>query len=570
MKTYLIQITIGPVQDFIASARKLRDLWFGSDLLSELSKTIARSLQQQGGELIFPCIEDKSELAKDSELIVANKILLRITTDKNPAAIINNAKSAWIEHRQEIADISLKKMQQISAIKHNINKKLFTLQQDDFGEFFAAWVEQEQPKDYYSSKNQLEKLLASRKNLREFSAPQWDGEGIPKSSLDGMREAVIGDQQAAIKGLLKKNERLDALACIKRFYPLKNKKRTCFDDLSYIALSSYKRVSEEYDNANLIAKFTDKFRDEEGGAQYSEIFYYDKKELQNNHALQEYKAMKAVYGEPNKYACVLMGDGDHMGKALDAIKTAEGHQYFSRQLGLFAKNIELTISNYQGSLIYAGGDDVMAYVPLHTAIDCADKVQQEFVKIMQTIKVKLQLKIATPTFSIGMAIVHHSEPLDNALELARQAEQMAKHQAKRNALAIIQHKRGGSDLSIYGHWHTDTNVQPGIVQRLQLMSALHQKNILPSTLGYQLRQARIESGDTLDYDKHSDTLKANNASAALVQRIVQQKSQADSLQEKLQTILKHQTSIRQLSDEMVIARQFSEDQMIINNAQGKC
>ena len=34
---YLVEIAVGPVQAFIASARKLRDLWFGSTLLSELS-----------------------------------------------------------------------------------------------------------------------------------------------------------------------------------------------------------------------------------------------------------------------------------------------------------------------------------------------------------------------------------------------------------------------------------------------------------------------------------------------------------------------------------------------------
>ena len=35
---YLIQVAVGPVQGFIATARRSRDLWFGSYLLSELSK----------------------------------------------------------------------------------------------------------------------------------------------------------------------------------------------------------------------------------------------------------------------------------------------------------------------------------------------------------------------------------------------------------------------------------------------------------------------------------------------------------------------------------------------------
>lgn len=570
MKTYLIQISIGPVQDFIASARKLRDLWFGSDLLSELSKTIARSLHSQGATLIFPYVENMAELKKDSDLIVANKILVAIKTDDKPIDIINKAKEDWRCHRQEIADITLTQMQKIKDIWHNVNEKLFKQQQHDFGEFYAVWVEK--TNDYYQTKNTLDKLLASRKNMCNFTAPPWDGEGIPKNSLDGIREAVIGNDLQAIKGLIKKNERLDALACIKRFYPLKNKKRTCFDDLSSIALSSYKQVRDNYDKANLIAQFTDKFSDNfditEDWSNFSEFFYYDKKELNKYHAYNEYQAMTSILGQPNKYACVLMGDGDHMGKALDAIKEAEGHQHFSQQLGLFAKNIEHTINEHNGSLIYAGGDDVMAYLPLYSAIECADKVQQEFKKIMQTIMDDLELDIKTSTFSVGLAIVHHSEPLDKAIDLARQAEQMAKHQAGRNALAIIQHKRSGSDLSIYGQWNEDH--QPGIAERLQLMAHLHQKNILPSTLGYQLRQAGIESGDRIEYDKNSDVLKPKNATAALVQRIVQQKNQAQELQQELQRVLQHQTSIQKLSNEMVISRQFSEDKLIINKAKGCC
>ncbi len=38
---YLFQVGLGPVQSFIASARRSRDLAFGSSLLSELSKAAA-------------------------------------------------------------------------------------------------------------------------------------------------------------------------------------------------------------------------------------------------------------------------------------------------------------------------------------------------------------------------------------------------------------------------------------------------------------------------------------------------------------------------------------------------
>lgn len=49
--SHLIIVHIGPVQDFIATARRSRDLWFGSWLLSELSKAAARSIVDQEDNL---------------------------------------------------------------------------------------------------------------------------------------------------------------------------------------------------------------------------------------------------------------------------------------------------------------------------------------------------------------------------------------------------------------------------------------------------------------------------------------------------------------------------------------
>lgn len=258
-----------------------------------------------------------------------------------------------------------------------------------------------------------------------------------------------------------------------------------------------------------------------------------------------------------------------MGQALDSIKDKKGHQVFSKLLGEFAKNIDETIEKHNGSLIYAGGDDVMAYIPLYSAIECADEVRKAFEKSMDGIFTKLQLnKDKTPTFSIGLAIVHHSEPLDNALNIARKAEQIAKQEGGRNALAIIQHKRGGSDLTVCGKWSGKNN-EVGLERRLQLMCDLHQNKILPSTLGYQLRQVRLEAGDNMQFEIHDNKMLTKNAAAALVKRIFLQKNHAKDLMAELHKILTTKKSIRQLSDEMVIARQFSEDQKIINKSVGE-
>jgi len=56
MPQHVLVITLGPVQDFIASARRCQDLWFGSWLLSDLSRAVARTVDAfAGGDaLVFP------------------------------------------------------------------------------------------------------------------------------------------------------------------------------------------------------------------------------------------------------------------------------------------------------------------------------------------------------------------------------------------------------------------------------------------------------------------------------------------------------------------------------------
>ena len=54
MSGWLLEITFGPVQGFIASARRSRDLWAGSRLLSEVARGAAFALRKRGARLIYP------------------------------------------------------------------------------------------------------------------------------------------------------------------------------------------------------------------------------------------------------------------------------------------------------------------------------------------------------------------------------------------------------------------------------------------------------------------------------------------------------------------------------------
>ena len=573
MKEYLILISIGPVQDFIASARKLRDLWFGSMMLSELSKVVALSLYEADCEMIFPHIENSSDLEQDSDLIVANKIFVKYKGDKHPEELIENAKQSWLKAQVDFATIALNKIKQIKSI--NIDEALYEKQIGDSGEFFASWVKLGD--DYKSSKDTLEKALAGRKNLRDFKVPAWDGSGIRKSSLDGARETVFIDKTPEINGLLKKNEYLDTLGCIKRFYPVATKMSKYFDDLSDIALIPYlHKIYKSNESEKLLSQYESCFNKNNGLRSInsrkhsktelniiSDLLYATEGDLK--HIPGAWNALRALLsnaGSPPKYACILLGDGDKMGVVLDQIKDYKGHQVFSKQLSVFAKKVESIIEEYDGSLIYAGGDDVMAYLPIHNAVYASNKVRKLFYDCIKKVFVELNLpKALIPTFSIGLGIVHHSYPLGKALDVARRAEKLAKNKGGRNALAIIQCKRSGSEISIYGKWEKENAL--GLYDRITKMIDMYieEKSSLSHTLGYQLREAKNECGDFIEFQKINNELKPLNAAAVTVMRIFEQKLKCKNKTDEsdnLKDLLNGAYSIKRLSDELVVVRQISE------------
>lgn len=582
MSGTLLLIGIGPIQDFIASARKLRDLFFGSHVLSELSKTVARTLYENGAALIFPAIEDAGELAEGSDLNVANKILARVPSPLEAARLQQEAKCRWQRHMKTLAEKTLEEIGAIQQVK--VDHELFRQQLGDYGEYFAAWADIDKAGGYAKARNRVEQLLAARKNLREFKSPGWDGRGRVKNSLDGMRESVIPDKAPEIIGLLKQNEKLDAMGCIKRFYPLSDHrlKKQHFFDLSDVAVQPWlqgiaaddlkRRAYLDFCGSVVTKKTKRKTEKILCNALeqpvVSDLFFAREEELAEAlgedknaaHAWRARRKMVGLCGDPHLYAVVLLGDGDRVGQLIDAIDTEEGHIRFAREMSRFAGQARPEVEKHGGSLIYAGGDDVMAYLPLHTAATCADALRNRFQAIMEDVHRALDLACRVPTFSIGMAIVHYSFPLDQALALARSAERAAKRNGGRNALAIIQSKRSGSDIQIVGKWDARGDL-PGVVRRLDAMVAHYNQPeaALPARLGYQLREARIAAGDTMAFNGADGKSVPANAAAALVKRILDHKNGGDGTQHNaLAPLLAGRTSIREFSDELIVAHQIAQ------------
>jgi len=120
------------------------------------------------------------------------------------------------------------------------------------------------------------------------------------------------------------------------------------------------------------------------------------------------------------------------------------HQAFSRRLSDFALNRirEIVEDQHYGKLIYAGGDDVLAFLPIEEVLDCAYRLQEAF-------KDSLSEKAS---MSAGIVVAHYKYPLYLALEEVRNMEKKAKNEFEKNAFCIEVITHSGERRYTGGKW----------------------------------------------------------------------------------------------------------------------
>jgi hypothetical protein len=59
--------SLGPVQEFVGKARRLRDYWTGSYLLSYLTEQAMDEVCKNGGHIVFPPYEGNNNLTHDNK-----------------------------------------------------------------------------------------------------------------------------------------------------------------------------------------------------------------------------------------------------------------------------------------------------------------------------------------------------------------------------------------------------------------------------------------------------------------------------------------------------------------------
>ncbi|BCW98123.1 MAG: type III-B CRISPR-associated protein Cas10/Cmr2 [Armatimonadota bacterium] len=498
--TYLVSISIGPVQDFIAAARKTRDLWAGSYLLSEISRAAAQALADKQCQLVYP----SRATVVNRDLSIPNKILAIAPQGSSPADLAKEASNAAEEKLFEFLDAALEK---VRTEYPEIDVKVCQSQVETFLELYAAWWPMKDG-NLVEAREQVEELMAGRKALRDF-AQSASSAGVPKSSLDPGRDAVLDGRKVREHRTgqehnldIKQGEMLDAISLTKRFGPAQrfvSTARVAADPLirrmkGSPTLEELRGLAEEMlkQKSQLCTSFSP-----ESFPQYAE-FPYDtslffsegREEVAEDpakdlvpdftHVLGRFLRDNELPSQLPAYYAILAADGDNMGKVVSEKACSGGLkelEEFSKVLSKFSANVREIVENqHNGALVYGGGDDVLAFLPLDRALPCANALRQEFSNLTGC------------TMSVGIAIAHYAAPLQTAVRWAREAERDAKAQSGKNALAVHLHTRtaGEEHIAARHSWDDDP------VNRWDLWTTMLDERKLPSQAAYHLRQLACE------------------------------------------------------------------------------
>jgi CRISPR-associated protein Cmr2 len=553
---WMLMFSLGPVQPWIEQARKARDLWLGSLLLSTLMEAAMAGIQ---GEFVFPTVRTVGKTPDIPNKYVA---LFNSAREAEEAAGIStrHMKKYWEGICQDVLDHIVQ--------KHGDQKTMEIWQrQTQFERLFEIyWAITPDPLSTYEEwLGRAEQMLGARKRLRNFQAQNEPGE---KSAISGEREVLHWQQAdgASMKQFwidmaagrprdidATGGERLDSIDVIKRFATIAEaiKQKRAFPSTSSIAtapfveqllthvpaaslpettqrwdsvldrwntatqVSSLRKPAEATEDIPFLAYLGEQAAFSarkwllrlDGDLYFPAIFAPRRMEKdyeitdqrvveRGKEALRRLRntVSEMDIARPTPYYGVIQMDGDHMGKLLGTANGKEKHKQISQALSTFAHTVALPLVEdaYPARLIYAGGDDVLAFAPLARERREADQPATilELVEMLQTRYTNIVSAVLPPshkgterrraTASTGIAIAHHYTSLSYVLRSARAAEQAAKRRYGRNALVVTLLRRSGEQTQVGCHWHypqvTDPDGQP--IRLFMCFYTLFKKDIL--------------------------------------------------------------------------------------------
>lgn len=517
MKPHLFLLTIGPVQSFIAQARKTQDLFAGSLLLSHLAATAFDMFQAAAGkenvELLFPAFDMGNAKVRSNP----NRFAAEVSSNVTSAQLKEIGSQVKAQLIQKFVHESLARMGFLSETA----KKAAKAQLENHLEIYWAAMPLDD-ENYCEKYKELEQYINGIKNFRDWKQVPEMGR---KCNVDGQRNVVVYRKNAAesanpriphklFQGTpasqylidttdereipvwsLQAGEGLSAVSYAKRTFKqiahtFPSTARVClfnvvnkikdWPEFEKLELGTKKLLTHSDDQL----LFKENIR--ESVFLNSGVSWRDEHEVRaaiqtvtkQHEVLTKRMRQEDIGGGLNtKYYAILIFDGDQMGKWLqgeylgDSKQLKAFHQKLRDLLHDFGQWAMENLKAPAGKAVYAGGDDFLGFVNLNHLYTVLKELRQQFDERvnqpLQAEQTAFQVKEKTQfSFSAGIAIGHYKQPLGMVLDEARESEKTAK-KSGRNAFAIsVMRHSGGVTRSIQPFG-------PCLVRRIEAMETIH-------------------------------------------------------------------------------------------------
>ncbi len=556
MIDHVVHISLGPVQSFIAQARRTRDLWAGSFLLSWMTGQLMATVLHQGGRIIFPKVGDYS-VPEDPMLAailgkpvsghenprigtLPNRFKAIVEDEFNPETVANEMQQKWLELAEAVWQSFVAK----ASAEGRETRAIWERQIDGFWDI--QWVMGADPADGSDAV-----WLDLRKNCRSHWPPPEGGDHCTTMSewqeLSGYSHCGEKRQQQEFWSKLRcktgrldlrEDERLCSIALIKRLFPkledhdqdriigwrigTVNWPSTAYmatvpwlmhvaaDPQHRKALENYVQVIRETLDSNTFIKLCGEsavklpgLRPLGESANLDGNMFLDTA-LANQQAtplndqdvphaegvcdaalrenLRESlaKAVKIVNGSAQSFYAYLLLDGDRLGKLL----SEHDQETVSSALERFVKEVPNAILKHNGVTVYAGGDDVLAMLPVNSAIECAIELREHYgSSFARSPAVEAEAMLEQATASCAIVFTHFRNPLRDVIALAhRELDHTAKTRNGRNSLAVTVMNAGGVNHRWVGKFGNLPNAL------LSLRDAVASDSVYSTNFFYRLRE----------------------------------------------------------------------------------
>jgi len=388
-----IAVTIGPIVKTLLKGKKTKEIWSASYLFSYIMREIIREFKEEKERIIIPAIDEKlfdSKLKFQDEEYVGvgffhDRFILKAKDGDRErleniiAKTLEVLASQMAHHFRHLIPIYNNQMKDITDenSKRYFQKKIGELnrateREERIEEFLKAYFQ-----IYYFEKEAFNAILDLSPYLDML---ELQGKVIPKEEINFITLLMQNINHSFLKD--------DAFGT----------KRGGFDSLPLIATRELHKLIEK-------DKFDEIFKQEvDDGAIYDEL-----KEILPEKSLKSY----------HKYVAIVQADGDYISKIIEKLTSFD---IFSSKLLDFAKKANGLVKEYGGSVVYAGGDDLLFFAPVvcdnEHIFGLLEKIRDAFDTIFANEIEELKDEKETPSLSFGLSVGYYKHPLDQALETA--------------------------------------------------------------------------------------------------------------------------------------------------------